>query len=321
MSTETIYQSLYVQSRGALRRDLVKCLRTGRALRQPNRQGAQRKNRVLPDMVNVSQRPAEAKDRAVPGHCTRRVYSASLAAFVDEFGLAAANAGIWRVPRHRTRAGHGVCPPIGTAANGLFAARVGVAVPASLPPTDSLAGRGVVVDETTDRRRALAAGRLPSRSRPQDLASFFRLDGEDGRWVIEDRRGPSNQLGLALQLCAGERPRPVGGLAAALGQHRGNGLEPSLGAPQPTAERSVASSRFHVAGAPAVQLCTLPWLGFPIRRADRRPRRGGRPPRRPAGHGPGRPGAGTAAGKNRTTPSTYARSWLGWAGRRPGPVR
>jgi len=48
VSTGTIYQSLYVQSRGALRRDLVKCLHTGRALRQPNRQGGQRKNRVLP---------------------------------------------------------------------------------------------------------------------------------------------------------------------------------------------------------------------------------------------------------------------------------
>jgi len=45
VSTETIYQSLYVQSRGALRRDLVKCLRTGRALRQPNRQGATQKSR------------------------------------------------------------------------------------------------------------------------------------------------------------------------------------------------------------------------------------------------------------------------------------
>ena len=68
VSTETIYQSLYVQSRGALRRELTKCLRTGRAIRVPNRQGAQRKNRVLPDMVNISQRPAEASDRAVPGH-------------------------------------------------------------------------------------------------------------------------------------------------------------------------------------------------------------------------------------------------------------
>jgi IS30 family transposase len=68
VSTETIYQSLYVQSRGALRRDLAKCLRTGRGLRQPNRQGAQRKSRVLPDMINIAARPAEADDRAVPGH-------------------------------------------------------------------------------------------------------------------------------------------------------------------------------------------------------------------------------------------------------------
>ncbi len=67
VSTETIYQSLYVQSRGALRRELTKCLRTGRALRVPNRQGTHRKNRVLPDMVNISERPAEVEDRAVPG--------------------------------------------------------------------------------------------------------------------------------------------------------------------------------------------------------------------------------------------------------------
>ena len=68
VSPETIYQSLYVQSRGALRRELAVCLRTGRALRGPNRQGTQRKNRVLPDMVNIAQRPAVATDRAVPGH-------------------------------------------------------------------------------------------------------------------------------------------------------------------------------------------------------------------------------------------------------------
>jgi IS30 family transposase len=67
VSTETIYQSLYVQSRGALRRELTKCLRTGRALRHPGRQPGQRKNRI-PGMVNISERPAEAADRAVPGH-------------------------------------------------------------------------------------------------------------------------------------------------------------------------------------------------------------------------------------------------------------
>ena len=67
VSTETIYQSLYVQSRGALRHDLARCLRTGRALRRPCRQPGQRKNRI-PNMINISERPAEADDRAVPGH-------------------------------------------------------------------------------------------------------------------------------------------------------------------------------------------------------------------------------------------------------------
>jgi transposase, IS30 family len=67
VSPETIYQSLYVQSRGALRRDLTKCLRTGRTLRRSRRQPHQRKNRI-PDMINITERPAEADDRAVPGH-------------------------------------------------------------------------------------------------------------------------------------------------------------------------------------------------------------------------------------------------------------
>ncbi len=51
-----------------MRRELTRCLRTGRAIRIPNRQGARPKNRVLPDTVNISERPAEALDRAVPGH-------------------------------------------------------------------------------------------------------------------------------------------------------------------------------------------------------------------------------------------------------------
>ena len=67
VSPETIYQSLYVQSRGALKRDLTTYLRTGRAVRRPSRKVGQRKNRI-PDMINISERPAEADDRAVPGH-------------------------------------------------------------------------------------------------------------------------------------------------------------------------------------------------------------------------------------------------------------
>ena len=67
VSTETIYQSLYVQSRGALKRELTRYLRTGRALRKPGRQPGQRKNRI-PDMVSIAERAPEADERRVPGH-------------------------------------------------------------------------------------------------------------------------------------------------------------------------------------------------------------------------------------------------------------
>ena len=68
VSHETIYQSLYVQGRGALRRELASSLRTGRALRKPRRpEGSERRGKI-PAMVMISERPAEAADRAVPGH-------------------------------------------------------------------------------------------------------------------------------------------------------------------------------------------------------------------------------------------------------------
>lgn len=68
ISPEAIYQALYVQSRGALRRELTACLRTGRTLRVPRpRAGKGGKHFVTPEIM-ISERPAEASDRAVPGH-------------------------------------------------------------------------------------------------------------------------------------------------------------------------------------------------------------------------------------------------------------
>jgi transposase, IS30 family len=69
VSHETIYQALYVQGRGELRRELTQCLRTGRALRKPRRvPGERRGRRCIPDELNITNRPAQVDDRAVPGH-------------------------------------------------------------------------------------------------------------------------------------------------------------------------------------------------------------------------------------------------------------
>jgi IS30 family transposase len=68
ISHEAIYQALYVQGRGALRRELCACLRTGRALRVPRARTRQRGKAFITPEVMISQRPAEAADRAVPGH-------------------------------------------------------------------------------------------------------------------------------------------------------------------------------------------------------------------------------------------------------------
>jgi IS30 family transposase len=68
VSHETIYQSLYVQGRGALTRELSACLRTGRALRVPRARTQGRGKKFVTDQVRISQRPAEVADRAAPGH-------------------------------------------------------------------------------------------------------------------------------------------------------------------------------------------------------------------------------------------------------------
>jgi len=68
ISHEAIYQALYVQGRGGLRRELTACLRTGRALRVPRARAHGRGKAFISPEVMISERPAEADDRAVPGH-------------------------------------------------------------------------------------------------------------------------------------------------------------------------------------------------------------------------------------------------------------
>ncbi len=67
VSHETIYQSLFIQGKGALRKELWRCLRTGRATRRPQGRPKSTKGQIR-DMVMISERPAEVEDRAVPGH-------------------------------------------------------------------------------------------------------------------------------------------------------------------------------------------------------------------------------------------------------------
>lgn len=66
ISDERIYQSLFVQGRGELRRELTRCLRSGRTKRRAQGSGGERAK--IPNMVMISDRPAEVEDRAVPGH-------------------------------------------------------------------------------------------------------------------------------------------------------------------------------------------------------------------------------------------------------------
>ena len=86
ISHEAIYQALFIQGRGALRRELTACLRTGRALRTPRARVGQRGKGFVSPEIMISQRSAEASDRAIPGHWEGDLWSGPLRA--DRFQAA-----------------------------------------------------------------------------------------------------------------------------------------------------------------------------------------------------------------------------------------
>ena len=71
ISHEAIYQSLYIQSRGVLRRELTACLRSGRALRVPRERARGRSKSFVGDAIMISERPPEA--RPAPGYPPRAI--------------------------------------------------------------------------------------------------------------------------------------------------------------------------------------------------------------------------------------------------------
>jgi IS30 family transposase len=83
ISHEAIYQALFVQGRGALRRELSACLRTGRALRVPRARNHARVKGFISDEVLIRERPAEANDRAVPGQPHHRLDSSGRGTLVE----------------------------------------------------------------------------------------------------------------------------------------------------------------------------------------------------------------------------------------------
>ena len=68
ISHETIYKSLFIQARGVLKKELIKQLRTGRRFRYTRRRASEELRGKIPETISIRERPAEAEDRAVPGH-------------------------------------------------------------------------------------------------------------------------------------------------------------------------------------------------------------------------------------------------------------
>jgi IS30 family transposase len=150
ISHEAIYQALFVQSRGALRRELVACLRTGRALRVPRARARQRPGGHVSAQVMISQRPAEAADRAVPGHWEGDLIIGSGRSAI---GTLVERSTRFTVLLHLPRAeGWGVAPPVknGPALGGYGAEAMRAAIAAQMTMMPEQLRRSLTWDRGTE---------------------------------------------------------------------------------------------------------------------------------------------------------------------------
>jgi IS30 family transposase len=218
ISHEAIYQALYIQGRGTLKRELVACLRTGRALRKPRERARNRpQGHVTADVV-LSERPAEADDRAVPGHWegdliigTGRSAIGTVVERTSRYTL------LVHLPRLE---GYGIEPPVknGPALGGYGA----IAMKDALQATLGSMPKGLVRSLTWDRGKELSAHaqftidtgikvffadphspwqRATNENTNGLLRQYFPKGTDLSRWSLDDL--------LAVQDTINSRPRKV----------------------------------------------------------------------------------------------------------------
>ena len=218
ISHEAIYQALYIEGRGALRRELVACLRTGRALRKPRERARNRpQGHVTPDVV-LSERPAEADDRVVPGHWEGDLI---IGLHRSAIGTVVERTSRYTLLVHLPRLeGYGVEPPVknGPALGGYGA----IAMKDALEATLGSMPEGLVRSLTWDRGKELSAHaqftidtgikvffadphspwqRATNENTNGLLRQYFPKGTDLSRWGLEDV--------LAVQDALNSRPRKV----------------------------------------------------------------------------------------------------------------
>jgi len=218
ISHEAIYQALYIEGRGALKRELVACLRTGRALRKPRERSRNKPQGHVTAAVVLSERPAEAEDRAVPGHWEGDLIiglnRSAIGTVVERTSRYLLLVHLPRLP------GHGTVPPVknGPALGGYGAVAMKDALQATMATMPSELLRSLTWDRgkelSAHAQFTVATGMAVYFADPHSpwqrgtnentnglLRQYFPKGTDLSRWALDDL--------LAVQAAINSRPRKV----------------------------------------------------------------------------------------------------------------